>query len=249
MTTEAIIAEKPETLENLFSNPPGLILVFDNYRGATPEKRQVAEETMMVRSLLAAYIYHSNLYSNGEGPTLCCFAGEHEKDGEAGSEKVKKWLKLCGVPEEKIITRQTTNTTRTDITQLHSLAKEHNITEPLAIVTTDDHVKRTQQEIDNHFSHHLKKHGSDYNLPQIYVLSPSDERLDCLKSLYTSGVIQQIEKYVQGHSLDHGFSETLARLLSSHPWLRVLQPLAENIAHPHTPKKLARINKFAGKLN
>ncbi len=247
MATETTIAEKLETPENLFSNPPGLILVFDNYRGPSSEKKQMAEETMMVRALLAAYIYHSDLYSNREGPTLCCFAGEHKKGGEAGSEKVKKWLKLCGVPEEKIITRQTTNTTRTDITQLHSLAKEHHITEPLAIITTDDHVKRTQQEIDNHFSHHLKKHDPEYKVPQTYVFNPSNERLNRLNSLYTPEVIQQIEKYVEEHSLDHGFSETLARILSSHPWLRVLQPLAEKITHPHTPEVLTSINEFKKK--
>ena len=133
--------------ENLFSNPPGLILVFDNYRGSTPERQQIAESTMAVRALLASYIYHSDLYSGRERPTLCCFAGEHQEGGESGSEKVKEWLTLCGVPEEKIITRQTTIITRTDITQLHSLAKEKQITSPLAIVTTNDHLTRTQQEV------------------------------------------------------------------------------------------------------
>jgi len=101
----------------------------------------------------------------------------------------------------------------------------------------------------NHFAYHQAKHGSDYPTPQVYVLSPSDERLSKLKSLFTSEVTGQIRDFVHSHHLEHGFSEKIAELLASKDWLRPLQQLAEQVTHPHTPKKLRHINEMTKKFS
>jgi len=229
--------------ESFISNPPGLILVFDNFRGVSAKKKSLAELTMHLRAQVASLVYFSDCYKDKDKPFLCCFAGEHEKDGIAGSKRVKEHLLSFGIPEEKIITSQTTITTRTDITKLHSVAKARHINSPLAIVTTDDHVKRTKSEVDNHFSYHVKKHGPNYPIPQIYILSPMSEEL---KQLTIDGrrpmeIVQQVE-------FDHGYGEKLATILAKYPILRIFQPLAEKTTHPYTPIRLKRIQKILKKF-
>lgn len=235
--------ELQKSVESFISNPPGLILVFDNFRGVSPEKRSIAETTMHLRSQIASLVYFSDCYTDENRPFLCCFAGEHEKDGPAGSERVKEHLLSFGVPEEKIVTSQTTITTRTDITKLHSVAKARHIDGPLAIVTTDDHVDRTKQEVSNHFSYHLKKHGLNYPVPRIYVLSPKSEEL---RGLTIEG--RTHDEITQQVNLDHGLGEKLATLLAKYPYLRIFQPLAEKTTHPYTPIRLQKIEKLVEKF-
>ncbi len=246
MSAERLVSREPNnTAEGLLDNPPKLILVFDNYRGPKPIQKELAEQTMAVRAFVAALIYHSTLYeSDTERPTVCSFAGEHEPGAVPGSEEVRNHLLTFEIPPDKITTRQTTITTTTDMMQLHSLSKELRIKGPMAIVTTDDHVKRTEQELVNHFSSHRDK----TNVPQIYIVGPSSKELSQLEipNFLNDSSRGEIMTIVRSGRLDHGLVEKIAYLISANPALRrYVQPLAERLSHPYTPPKLDRITKIS----
>ncbi len=227
-----------ETYEGLQQDPPQLILVFDNYRGPNRKQRDLAFRTMYVRAELAAKIYKAYLYKKNERPIICSFAGEHIDNSPPGSDTVSYILREAfGIPQESIVTRKKTITTRTDIQELHAFIIGHQINGPVAIVTTDNHVQRTAQEWINHF----KKKGSNARIPKLYIISPSCNIPNIAKSQYppTTG-------------LNHGFSEKIAFGLATIPsdGLRnFLQEQIEAITHPYTPPQLARIQKAARAMN
>ena len=264
--------EVTKTAEGLIEFPPEIILVFD-FEGTQEENSMVrlkagvtgdvagatmkeeADDVMDLRAAIAALIYHSSLYDGKKRPKVCCFAGAHKPGGKAGSAKVKEHLHGFGIKEEDIITTETTITTNTDIMQLHSLMRLLHMTSA-AIVTTDEHIPRTEQERINHFNTHinayLKAHGTDYKMPTIYVVGPSSPQL---KELEYNGIEQDMmEKKVQprieelkSHVTPGGLTEKIAYLLSRFPWLKkYIQPLAERISHPYTPIKLKIIKELAG---
>lgn len=243
MEKESIsLSETSNLTEKLLRNPPKLILVFD-YAGV-----EEGDKVMKLRSALAASIYHSTLYKENNLPTICCFAGPHSKGDQSGSSQVKNHLMELGIDEKHILTRETTITTNTDIMQLHALMVVRNES-PALIVTTDDHVKRTEQEVQNRF----KKLENVGKKPNIMVISPSTiqlEKLNYREEKKETG--EKLRKLI--HSLNQeipggGPTEKVAYLLSRH-WLlkKYLQPFAEKITHPYTPPNLQRIQRVAKKM-
>lgn len=232
--------------EGILNNPPGIILVLDNWRGKSPKKRSAALQTMRVRAAIAAAVHFSPQYKSSEQrPYVCSFAGEHIEGEQAGSELVKKHLLAFGVPEDKIIARQTTITTRGDISQLHSLAKEKRLdpNTSLVIVTTNDHVKRTVQESINHFS----AHRDTESIPTVYVLAPSSPQTGEIWSKYASEsqkpIIGEIIEQGKSRKLSHGLSEVFAYHLSRGQHIRFIQPFAERINHWYQPEEVQRIGR------
>ena len=248
--------QKPSEIESFTKSPPELILVFDNYRGRNLES--IAAKTMEIRAAIAALVYHSNLYSNRKKPIVCSFAGEHEEGIVAGSQKVADHLKNFGIPSEDIVTRSNTNTTTTDLMQLHAFMIAHDL-KTAAIVTTDDHVERTKVEIENHFGRG-RPHGKR---PQIYVWGPSSEITDALNSCFDDFdnykalglrfVINAGRMQERGSmkELSGGLTEKIATAIARIPVrsLRVrIQKVAEQKTHPHTPVKLQRIQRISQKM-
>lgn len=236
--------------EAFSSNVPKLILVFDNYRG--PKGEKIAEETMEVRSAVAALIYHSQLYKDhSQRPIICSFAAEHEPYGIPGSEKVSYYLTKFAVPDDKILTRRNTITTITDMYQLHSVMHSRGINNAV-IVTTNDHVTRTELEVENHFGRG-RKHGK---MPSIKVASPFSEFLSVLQ---ITGTVDENTKerimervgFGQTKLLDGGIMERLAGAVSwiPHRDLRILlQNLSTRVVYPYTPVELERIYKGAKRM-
>ena len=238
-------AEQTSSKENILANPPGLILVFDNYRGPSPEQQELALATMRLRAEIAALIYKSDLYSDDQRPDICCFAGEHRQGEPPGSRRVKSLLLELGIPEGKITTRETTITTRWDMIALHSLEKSKKDPRPLAIVTTDDHVPRTWEELKNHFNRHRATHGKRYQVPTLFVISPASKELDQL-NVQGEPQLEMISKLrAQSPLLDHGLPEKAAYIISTK--LRPILPVAEKLTHPYTPPRLERIKTILSK--
>jgi len=234
-------------LEVLFSNPPQLILVFDNYRG--PKLKGVADKTMEVRVVVASIIYNSRLYQDdSQRPIICCFAREHTPVDIPGSQKVARLLKKFGIPDHKIFTRKNTITTTTDLDQLHAAMISTRI-KSAVIVTTDDHVKRTKLEIENHFGRG-RKHGKK---PLIHVMSPSSAVLDkiWLPDRFDDqqrAQIAELSSLGMTKELDGGFTEKIATAVAFIPIRNIrliIQKRAERTSHPHTPNDLARIQRAA----
>lgn len=244
MSRENISLPKTSNLtERLLKNPPKLILVFD-YAGAKDGDR-----VMQVRASLAASIYYSSLYGENNLPIICCFAGPHSKGDKSGSSQVKKHLIELGIDEEHILTKETTITTNTDIMQFHALmvVRKEN---PALIVTTDEHVKRTEQEIINRFTK-LEKVGKK---PNIMVISPSTIQLEKLnykeEKKETGEELKNIIQSLNSEIPRGGLTEKVAYLLSRYSFLKQhFQPLAEKITHPYTPLNLQRIQKVARKMS
>lgn len=239
-------------VETFLRNPPQLVLVFDNYRG--PQKENIAQTTMQVRAAVAASIFHSDLYREAERPLICSFAGNHLPYEKPGSEKVAFYLGVYDIPDDKIITRTNTITTITDIMQFHVLSNKRGL-ENIAIITTDDHVRRTRQEIKNHFAR-KKKHGK---IPFISVISPSSKILDELKfpDNLDPDLKRQIETAIaigKTDELDGGIVEKLATLVSYTPDIPkynarfAIQQVAQRIIYPYTPEEIARIYKLTERL-
>jgi hypothetical protein len=230
--------------------PPRVILVFDNWRGSDKNSLMLGEKTMQLRAAIAAKIFHSTLYSKPEQkPQVICFAGEHKKGFQAGSSRVEEYLIKFGIPRQNIETRNTTNTTTTDITQLHSFLKEKGISGSVAIITTNDHVARTNQEIQNHFSRHKKRpQHLQFNVigPSSPVLIELQTALDYKERLEFGYEIEyQIEQAIKNPAdFDHGLTEKVAYRLSKHRLLKPLQTLAETVNHQHTPEALKRIKRL-----
>lgn len=240
--------EVAKTSEGILNNPPQIILVFD-FQDA---KEQDAKAVMGLRAAVAASIYHSTLYDGKQKPLICCFAGEHKPGGEAGSAKVKEYLLEFGVKAEDIDTRETTITTNTDIMQLHSVMrhnKNRKIDGPVAIITTDWHIKRTEQELVNHFNQHT---SARHKMPLFYVIGPSSPELQQLLSDKKETGLEELRQRIEDLkplTPKGGLTEEIAYWLSKYPFLKkYLQPLAEKISHP-TPKKLAGIQKILKTLN
>lgn len=219
-----------ESFDEFFRNPPLVILVFDNFTTASEEKSQLI---MQARAALAAKMWHSDTYKTPqERPFIVSFAGIHENGDIAGSQKVAAILKDFQIPEEKIITRQTTITTTGDIRQLHSLLKESemHITGPVAIVTTDGHAQRTKQEVRNHARVH-KDFGP------VYVLHPSHPVINHIMITKTLGTriqkeIRQGIKNGKTPAVNHGLVEGVAWALSAIPPLHPFQHILEERSHP-----------------
>lgn len=165
---------KDKTAEGLLKNPPRIILVFD-YQSASH-----ASEVMNLRSATAGLIYFSNLYTDENRPLVCCFAGQHSEGDISGSDATKKQFLKCGIPEDHIVVRKNTITTNTDISELHALMIARNINGPAAIVTTDWHIPRTEQELVNHFNKHLENADIPQKIPIIYVIGPSSPEIQQL---------------------------------------------------------------------
>lgn len=238
-------------IEALFNNPPQLILVFDNYR--SHELWEIAEKTMQVRAAIATIIFNSGLYrEDADRPLVCCFAGEHEPSAIAGSQKVAHYLRQFGIPENKILTRKNTITTTTDLIQLHATMISRAL-DSVVIVTTDDHAKRTQLEIKNHFGK-ARRHRKN---PQIDVISPSSPVLDKLwaPDHFSPRQTTQIAGLIalgKTDTLNGGITERIATIVSSIPFygLRAtVQKRAEQASHPHIPNDLARIQRVAKRLS
>ncbi len=238
-----------ETARGILEDPPQAILCFDNYRGNSPDARAIASLIMMQRAITALIVSHSKkLYPKENRPKIACFAGEHKKGLVSGSALMKRTLMALGAEESEIETRSTTVSTTTDITQFHSYIKENNITGPVAIVTSDDHIERTEQEIVNHFQKH--KHGP---IPKIYVLSLHSEEIASLplptevrKSLFYLGNFSALVKAEREGSLSGGRTEKIATRISKikHQHRReTVQAVAEFVNHLHTPEALRRIRR------
>lgn len=238
---------KFKELETFLLNPPEVILTFDNYRGRDEKSEDLAYKTMRVRAAVAATVFHSPIYDEIDEPFMCSFAGEHFEGGRAGSKKVVDNLEDFLVPFDKLILRQNTITTNTDLMQLHALMSARNF-RTAAIVTTDDHVARTKLEIGNHF----RRGEKHKNKPLLYVLSPSSHIVDWLQHNTENNqfVSDEIEPWLQlGRTklLGGGPTETIATSIARIPFrsLRLpIQKLAERVNHSHTPVKLARIQKM-----
>jgi len=242
-----------DTAEGLLDDPPKVIMVFDNFRGAEDFSRRInlAGKTMETRSAIAALLYHSNLYQTEENlPVICSFAGEHTPNGTPGSAQVARFLDSFNIKPEHIYLRRDTITPSTDMIQFHSLIKSLQSEGPVAIVTTDDHVKRTAQEWINHFA----DHRTNYQLPKLYVLSPSTPQLqeieirqDIALAKKRRGWLLKTIRRGQSRDLNGGFTETGAVFISALPGpvRRILQLPVERFAHKHIPLALARNLKAA----
>ena len=228
-----------ESTERILNNPPQLILVFDDWRGEGEEANILAQKTMSVRAGLAASIFHSTLYqSQTERPLIACFAGTHKSSDQqdpVGSQpsalKVSAALAEYNIPPGKIITRENTITTTTDLQQLCAFARAYDINN-IAIVTTDDHVTRTKLEIRNHFANHSWQ-------PNITIISPSSSVLNNLR--YPKEVDINIRSSIdiaigigKRGELDHGWKEDVATVIAWIPirCLRIpIQSCFENRTH------------------
>lgn len=257
MSERLIPREVGKTAEGLLQNPPRLILVFDNWRidylsaflnrKPKPESEEVAYETMQQRAAVAALLYHSELYTDENRPIICSFAGEHMKGDKPGSQKVAEILRTLAIPASKIVTRETTINTVGDITQLHSLAKELHIDGPIAVVTTDDHVARAEQEMVNHFNSHNPDSPRN-QVPKFYVISRS---LILHQVPYVtrphSGLPYQSDlefRFQYPFVASHGLAEKVAYQVTKRKALRPLKRILEWPTHRHTPAKLARIEAW-----
>lgn len=221
--------------EGLIENPPQLILVFDNFRGRGKTKEDSAYETMELRASIAAFLYYSDLYQDdSQRPVICCLANKHLPNDKPGSEKIRQLLVTYGVPENKIIARSLTITTKTDISAQHALARELHIEGPTAIVTSIDHVARTEQEIVNHYL----AHNSQTPIPKIYVISATTQELQAIDFFPNNQLPlsrrkqldEIIDKELTGR-LSHGPAEKIAYHLATGKYLRILQGPAEFISH------------------
>lgn len=238
----------PISSECLRRNPPEIILVFDNYRGEDASQKMLADKTMGARTAVAAKIFHSDIYEGRERPKICCFAGEHIKNGPAGSTLVANYLRGFGIPPSKIITRQNTFTTITDYLQLHSYMNKYAKDGPVAVVTTDDHINRATCEWLNHFQ---RKSHKNQKAPQTYFIGSSSPELADLSvrnmdlSLLTK--IQNGIRLGKDRDINHGPLERLALILAKQPAFirRVMEPIARRPNHPHMPEQLKRIQKIA----
>lgn len=244
-----------ETARGILKNPPRVILIFDNYRGQSNEALRKSELTMLERGITAMRISRApNLYTESNRPKFVCFAGEHTNHSEPGSEALRRILLGLGAEESEIETRATTITTTTDITQLHSYLKEDETNGPASIVTSDDHVQRTEQEIVNHFS----KHRPGHPVPQLYVVSfstPEMQKLRLPAEVINSELFSQNYQALvvarKDGTLSGGGTEKIARFLSQIParlQRDTIQRAAELLNHQHTPDALRRINKVKGQF-
>lgn len=240
-----------ETSRGILEDPPGVILCFDNYRGTSQTAKRKASLTMLERGITAMILSRSKKpYTETNRPKIVCFAGEHRPDLGPGSALMKKTLLALGATESEIETRATTIATISDITQLHSYIKENNITEPLAIVTSDDHVERTEQEIVNHFNAHNARHP----IPKIYVVSYASEEInqlflpgEIINSNLFSENAETLAQAQRDGSLKGGKTEQVARFISRIYGQRqrdIVQGLAELVNHQHTPEALRRIKRL-----
>lgn len=242
-----------ETSRGILEDPPQLILCFDNYRGTSQAAKRKASLTMLERGITAMILSHSRkLYSDSNRPKIVCFAGEHRQDLGPGSALMKKTLLGLGATESEIETRATTIATTSDITQLHSYIKEResDITGAIAIVTSADHIERTEQEIANHFNAHSPNNPT----PKIYVVSFSSEEMNQL--IFPTEVInsnlfsenwEDLKQAMEDGTLQGGPTEQVARFISHiHGQRRrnIVQGLAELLNHQHTPKALRRIKRL-----
>jgi len=239
--------------ERIRSNPPQLILVFDNWRGSknrTPHTKALEDLTMDTRAAVTARFFHSDLYPDSDfHPIICCFAGKHTPHGIAGSTRVAAILiETFDIPVQKIYLKENTITTTTDLIQLHATLMANSISSTL-IVTTDDHVKRTRLEVRNHFS----RKGRKNKAVQIEVVSPSSSILDELtfaSYLADQTKLDIFNAIMEGRSndLNGGLNETLATIIAgiSVRWARKkVQGWAERRTHEYTPAELARIQSAA----
>ncbi len=233
--------------ESFVNTPPEVILVFDNYRGSTLEA--LADKTMEVRAAIAALVYHSNLYTKRKKPFVCSFAGEHEEGQIAGSQKVAEHLKNFGIASQDVISRRNTITTTTDLMQLHAFMIANGL-KTAAIITTDDHVKRTKVEIQNHFGRVKRQRER----PKIYVLSPSSEITESLHYRYDGFDNYKSMRFAfvinagRTKELDSGFAEKVAMAIARIPIRSLRMPIQRSVeqkSHPHTPVALQRIQKAA----
>lgn len=237
--------ERPKIPESTFiDNPPDTLLVFDNWRGTKPQQQELAWQTMRTRAEMAAMVYNSDLYkTEEERPVIYCFAGYHQEGFSSGSASVKNILLGMGIPEEKIVAQDLTNTTRWDITKLHSEMTRRKL-ETALILTTDDHVPRTRTAIRNHFARHCRTHGPAYPIPDIFVAGPSNPEWDQLVINGENPADQIARLRKQSPRLDHGFGEKVAGFLTEHESLESILTVIENLTHPHTPKKLEKYKKI-----
>lgn len=205
------------------------ILVFDNY---IPGETDKSQKIMRVRCALAAKIWHSEIYQAPQKkPFIVSFAGVHQDGDIAGSGKIARLLVGFKIPKDKIITRRTTMTTTGDVRQLHSLVKELRLEGPLAIVTTNGHIKRTGQEVHNHFRIHN-------NFGPVHVISPS-HHLNNFLSLPSHDVLDEkvirrmgnILALANTNALSHGPAEAVAWAFSKVPPLRPFQHAVEERSH------------------
>lgn len=240
--------------ESILTNPPQLILVFDNWRGDRAKERILAAKTMVVRAALAAKLVHSTIYQNtADMPFVACFAGEHMPQDTPGSQKVAWELKAFKIPENKIKTRANTITTNTDLLALHAYARAHGLTN-IAIATTPDHVKRTQLEVNNHFQ---KRNRQDKNEIKIEVISPLSSFLghleyrDDLDPKTQAEIEHWITIGTSGELDGNRLQETVATIVAEIPnryIRRGIQKRLETLGHKHTPQDLERIQRVARKV-
>jgi len=135
--------------------------------------------------------------------------------------------------------------------QLHSVMHSRSI-DKAVIVTTDDHVKRTELEVENHFGRG-RRHGK---MPTIKVVSPSSEFLSVFQftSIVEESIKEKIKERVgfgQTNILDGGMMEKLATAVAWIPPrdLRIfLQNLSTRAVYPYTPVELERIYKGAKRM-
>ena len=240
-----------DAAEGLLNNPPKVIMPFDNFRGEDDLSKKLADRTMETRSAIVALLYHSTLYPTEEDlPVICSFAGEHTPKGTTGSAQVARFLDSFNIKPEHIYLRIDTITTSTDMIQFHSLIKSLQSEGPVAIVTTDDHVKRTAQEWINHFADHRTNH----QIPKLYVLSPSTPQLQEIEIRQDISLPQKrrswlLKKIRRGQSkdLNGGLTEAGATFISAlpNPVRRIIQPPVEKFKHKHVPPALKRILREA----
>lgn len=247
--------QEGRTARGILNDPPQVVLIFDNYRGQSQAARRKAELTMLERCITAMTISRARtLYTESSRPKLVCFAGEHTKNSQPGSLTIKETLLKLGATEEEIETRKTTITTTTDITQLHSYIKEKCISGPVAIVTSADHIERTEQEAVNHFN----RHSSQHPVPKIYVASSASQEVtglrlptEVINSSFFSDNVNALTEAQQDGSLKGGRTENVARSISQikGPLKRkIIQDLAEFLNHQHTPTTLRRIKRLKGQF-
>lgn len=252
------LSPRPEgkTTRGILDDPPQVILIFDNYRGQSQAARRKAELTMLERCITAMTISRARtLYTESSRPKFVCFAGEHTKDSQPGSLTIEETLLKLGATEDEIETRKTTITTTTDITQLHSYIKENRISEPVAIVTSADHVERTEQEAVNHFNQH---NSPQHPIPKIYVASSASQEVaglrlptEVINSSFFSDNVNALAETQQDGSLKGGRTENIARSISQIKGPRkrkIIQELAEFLNHQHTPITLRRIKRLKGQF-
>lgn len=248
------MVERETSAETLLSKPPVAIFIQDDWRGTGHKNIQKAWDTMLSRCAVAAYLYHSNLYSDANRPLIASFAAEHQPNQEPGSTRIAYFLAdSFKVAEKDIFARKHSANLSGDLTAVHAFINRmrgNGRSGPLAIVTSDDLAGLVSLEWQNHFQDHQYPHPQ----PTTWIISPSTRIFEKvtlpntlprgLKEIISNCATLGLSKYT------HSGSEARILWVTSHlpgPIRRALITQVRKVTKPYIPHYQKRVTR-AGRV-